>query len=129
MNKITITGRLAADSELRFTASNDAILGFRVADDVGYGDKKSTNWWQCSVWGKRGETLQQYLTKGQQVAVFGQALLREYTDKDGQKRISTEVRVDEVQLMGGKNDSEAKPPASKQSASKLSQIDDSDVPF
>ena len=136
MNKISLTGRLAADSELRFTAGGDAILGFRVADDVGYGEKKTTNWWHCSLFGKRAGGLQQYLAKGQQVAVFGQVVLREWVNKDGVKQLSPDVRVDEVQLMGAKSEPASAPakPYTKQanpaSGSQLGDIQDSDdVPF
>lgn len=102
MNKISFTGRLAADAEIRTTQKGDAITGFRVASDVGFGDSKSTNWFSCSIFGKRGEALAQYLTKGQQVTVFGQLTLREWTNKDGAKQLSPDVRVDEIELQGGK---------------------------
>lgn len=134
MNKIAITGRLAADADMRYTANNDAILNFRVADDVGYGDKKTTNWWACSLFGKRAEGLQQYLTKGQQVTIFGQAVLREWTNKEGIKQISPDIRVDEVQLMGGRNEGQQetgsyqKPAVSAPAnAGSLAQIED--IPF
>lgn len=102
MNKITATGRLAADSELRFTPGGDAILNFRLASDVGYGDKKTTNWFACTVFGKRGEALQQHLLKGQQVTVFGTLALREWNNKDGTKQLSPDIRIDEIELQGGK---------------------------
>lgn len=107
MNKISFTGRLAADAETRFTPKGDAITGFRVASDVGYGENKSTNWFSCQIWGKRGEALAQYLTKGQQVTVFGQLTLREWQNKDGAKVLSPDVRVDEIELQGGKREGAA----------------------
>ena len=112
MNNITFDGRLAADAELRYTAGGDAVLSFRVASDIGFGDKKTTNWFQCQVWGKRGETLQQYLQKGQQVTVYGQLTLREWHDKEGAKKLSPDVRVNEISLQGGKREeaSEQKAP-------------------
>lgn len=112
MNSITFDGRLAADAELRYTPSGEAVLSFRVASDIGFGDKKTTNWFQCQVWGKRGETLQQYLQKGQQVTVYGQLTLREWQDKEGAKKLSPDVRVNEISLQGGKREesSEQKTP-------------------
>lgn len=104
MNNITFDGRLAADAELRYTTSGDSVLSFRVASDIGFGDKKTTNWFQCQVWGKRGETLQQYLHKGQQVTVYGQLTLREWQDKEGAKKLSPDVRVNEISLQGGKRE-------------------------
>ena len=107
MNKITLTGRIAADAELRFLSGGDPICSFRVASDVGFGEKKTTNWFTCSVWGKRGEALSPFLVKGQQVTVFGVLSLREWQDKDGAKRMSPDIRVDEIELQGGKRDSQA----------------------
>ena len=128
-NKISVVGRLAADSELRFTTGGDPILSFRVADDVGYGDNKTTNWWGCSIWGKRGETLQQYLVKGTQVVVFGQASMREWTNKDGIKQISPDVRVDDVQLVGGKQSDTSAPdrPIGKDYSGGAAGIKDSNI--
>lgn len=104
MNSITFDGRLAADAELRYTPSGEAVLSFRVASDIGFGERKTTNWFTCQVWGKRGESLKNYLGKGQQVTVYGQLTLREWQDKEGQKRLSPDVRVNEISLQGGKRD-------------------------
>lgn len=106
MNSITFDGRLAADAELRYTPSGEPVLSFRVASDIGFGERKSTNWFSCQVWGKRGETLKNYLAKGQQVTVYGQLTLREWTDKEGVKRTSPDVRVNELSLQGGKREDE-----------------------
>lgn len=140
MNSITFDGRLAADSELRYTPSGDPILSFRVASDIGFGEKKTTNWFSCQVWGKRGETLQQYLQKGQQVTVYGQLTLREWMDKEGVKKLSPDVRVSEISLQGGKRDEGGKdyndvpaprrqePKAPPKPAPRNDDLD-SDVPF
>lgn len=108
MNKISFDGRLAADAELRYTNGGDAVLSFRVASDIGFGDKKTTNWFQCQVWGKRAEAIAPMLTKGLPVTVYGALTLREYDDKNGQKRTSPGIRVDEI-TMQGKRDSESVP--------------------
>lgn len=131
MNKLSFAGRLAADAEIRTTPGGDAICNFRVASDVGYGDKKSTNWFSCQIWGKRGEALAPHLTKGQQVTVWGTLQLREWTNKDGVKQLSPDVRVDEIALQGGKSD--ASPAPRQQSKPTPQQADadfaDSDIPF
>lgn len=103
MNKITATGRLAADAEIRYTAAGDAVLGFRLASDVGYGERKSTNWFSCQVWGKRGESLAPMLTKGTPITAFGTLTLREWTDREGQKRLSPDIRIDEITLHGSRD--------------------------
>lgn len=135
MNKITATGRLAADAEVRYTPSGDAIANFRLASDVGFGDKKTTNWFACSLFGKRGEALAQHLTKGLPVTVFGTLTLREWENKDGVKQISPDIRVDEIELQGGKQSGEparqqrnSEPPSSRP-ASNFSDMDDELPPF
>lgn len=104
MNKISATGRVVADAEVRYTPGGDAIASFRVASDVGYGERKSTNWFSCQIWGKRGEAIAQHLAKGQQVTIFGTLTLREWTNKDGVKAISPDIRVDEIELQGGRRE-------------------------
>ena len=133
MNKITATGRIAADAEVRFTPSGDPVASFRIASDVGFGDKKTTNWFSCQVWGKRGESLAPHLIKGTPVTVFGALTLREWNDKDGQKRLSPDIRIDEIELQGGKKDSEPSQPSNPRNAqgapkASISDMDD-DIPF
>ena len=131
MNKITATGRIAADAEVRFTPSGDPVASFRIASDVGFGDKKTTNWFSCQVWGKRGESLAPHLIKGTPVTVFGALTLREWNDKEGQKRLSPDIRIDEIELQGGKKDSEqSQPQRNAQGATKASIGDmDDEIPF
>lgn len=135
MNKISATGRVVADAEVRFTPGGDAIANFRVASDVGYGDKKTTNWFYCQIWGKRGEAIAPHLLKGQQVTVFGTLQLREWTNKEGAKQLSPDIRVDEIELQGGKKESAGEAPVARSrpaAAQKLSTPDDfqdTDIPF
>lgn len=96
MKIITIAGRLGKDAELRRTQDGDPVLNFTVAVNDGYGDRKTTMWFDCAMFGKRGEKLAQYLTKGTQVCVAGELGRREH---DGKTYLS--VRVNEVDLMGG----------------------------
>lgn len=107
MNFITITGNLGKDAESRFLPNGDPIASFSVADSQGR-DKPSI-WWNCTIFGKRAEALSQYLTKGQQVTVVGNVTEREWTDKDGNKRKSMDVRVQDIALQGSKPTGGAKP--------------------
>lgn len=125
MNIITIAGALGKDAELRRTPNGDAVAQFSVADSQG--KDKQTIWWNCALWGKRGEALAQYLTKGQAVTVVGTVTEREYTDKDGVKRKAQDVRVNEVALQGGRRD-DAQKPAAKPAGSGFEDMDD-DIPF
>lgn len=113
MNNWNFTGNLGKDAESRYTPSGDAVLQFSVGVKSGYGDKASTTWARCSMWGKRGEAVAQYLTKGQLVGISGEVTLREYTDKEGQKRSSLEVRVNDLTLLGVKRDGEQSAPRSE----------------
>jgi single-strand DNA-binding protein len=128
MNKITITGRLGRDSELRALPNGDPVLSFAVADDVGFGEKKRTQWFSCALFGKRAQALSAYLKKGQQIVVFGSLDLREWNDKEGQKRITPEVRVDEVVLGGRPESTKAAPTPVPSEQNSFSDFED-DIPF
>ena len=125
MNILCFTGRIGKDCESRFTSSGDAVVSFTAAMDSGYGDKKVTTWLNCSMWGKRGESVAPYLLKGTQIAVSGELTNREYTDKEGNKRYSLDVRVNDLTLIGGKQ--EASKPKPGDDAPK--EFDDQDIPF
>lgn len=99
MKNITIAGRLTRDAENR-TAGSDNVTGFSVAVDDRQGKEKSTLFFECNLWGKRGESLSQYLTKGSSVTVSGDFSTREHNGK-----IYLSVRVADVTLQGGKQQS------------------------
>ena len=127
MNSITVAGQLGKDAEVRFLANGDPVAGFSVADSQG--KDKPTIWWNCSLFGKRAESLAPYLVKGQAVTVTGTVTEREW-EKDGVKRKSMDVRVSDVALQGGKRES-APAPAERQAArhSTPENFDPLDVPF
>lgn len=136
MNSITIAGALGKDAESRNMPNGDAVVSFSVADSQGR--DKPTTWWNCQMFGKRAASLEQYLVKGQQVTVSGSVAEREWTDKDGQKRKSMDVRVNDVALQGSRKDSGEAPaprqaapsqrPAAPKSAGGFDDMDD-DIPF
>ena len=142
MNSWNFTGNLGGDAETKFLPNGDAIVNFSVAVKAGYGDKAVTTWVRCAMFGKRGEAVSQYLLKGSLVGVVGEAQLRPWTDKDGNKQSSLEVRVADLTLLGGnpnRNPDSLHPghgdrpdPAPRQQTSKpapnFSDMDD-DIPF
>lgn len=137
MNNWNFTGNLGRDAETRHTPSGDAVVQFSVAVKSGYGEKAQTTWARCAMWGKRGEEVAPYLTKGAQVAISGEVTLREY-EKDGQTRSSLEVRVNDLTLIGKRDTSEqAAQPAQRTTSTAPAQpatqggFDDfeSDIPF
>lgn len=94
MQKITITGGLGRDGELKTTKAGEDVLTFPVGVSQGFGDSKTTNWYRCSMWGKRARNLQQYLLKGAKVAVAGSLQIGEY---EGKTQLN--ITVDEVEFM------------------------------
>ena len=99
LNAWAFTGNLGKDAEQKFITSGESIVSFSVAVKAGYGDKATTTWARCSMFGKRGESVLQYLTKGQLVGITGELSTREW-EKDGQKHTSVEVRVGDLSLLG-----------------------------
>lgn len=111
INKVTLTGRLTRDPELRATAGGTQICSFGLAVN---GQRKNhqtgewedvPNFFDCSVWGARGEALSRILHKGQKVAVAGRLRWSQW-EKDGQKRSKVEVFVGDLVMMDGKRASE-----------------------
>lgn len=100
MINVTVAGRLGKDSELR-QAGNSQVLGFSLAGDTGFGDRKQSHWFNCSLWGNQGAALQQYLLKGQQVTVIG-----EYSEREHDGKQYKELRVNQIELQGSKGDSQ-----------------------
>ena len=104
MNSWSFTGNLGRDAEQRYTQSGDSVVSFSVGVKAGFGDKATTTWANCSMFGKRGEAVSAYLKKGTLVGIVGEVNLRDYQDKEGQKRYSLDVRVNDLTLLGGKSD-------------------------
>lgn len=99
MNVYTAIGRVGKDdAKLRYTQGGDPVTGWSLAVDSGYGNKKQTLWLDCSLWGKRGEKVAEYITKGSQLGVSGELGTREH---EGKTYLT--LRVAEVSLIGGKS--------------------------
>jgi single-strand DNA-binding protein len=99
MKNITIAGNIGKDAETRRTQSGDAVTSFSIAVEDRIPKEKGTIWFRCSLWGKRGESLAQYLTKGSKVAVSGELSIEVYEGKT-----NLTVKVDQVTLLGGGQD-------------------------
>ncbi|MBS1961068.1 MAG: single-stranded DNA-binding protein [Bdellovibrionales bacterium] len=106
VNKVILVGRLGQNPEVRYTPSGSAVANFSVATNEAWTDKSGqkqerTEWHRIVVWGKLAELCSQYLAKGRQCYVEGRLQTREWTDKDGVKKYSTEVQAQTVQFLGG----------------------------
>ena len=136
MNNWNFTGHCAADAETRYSKSGDAIVSFSVAVKSGFGDKATTTWARCSMFGNRGTAVSEFLTKGQLVGVCGEVTLREYDKKDGSKGFSLEVRVNDLTLLGKKDGQQEVRPARQEPRQQAKPADsggfgdfDSEIPF
>ena len=107
VNKVILLGHLGADPEVRYTQGGTAVANLRIATNESYNDKNSgeriekTEWHRVVAWGKLAEIVGQYLTKGRQVYIEGQLQTRQWQDKEGNTRYSTEVRASDLVMLGG----------------------------
>lgn len=100
INQVIIMGRLTADPELKHSTSDIPVCSFTLAVDGGYGDKKRTDFIDCVAWRNTAEFICKYFVKGQLMAIQGKIQTRNYEDKQGNKRKSTEVVTDEAHFCG-----------------------------
>ena len=111
LNHITIMGRLTRDPELRRTGSGVAVASFTVAVDRDFGGRdggeKETDFIDCVAWRQTGEFVSKYFTKGSMIVVSGRLQIRNWNDKDGNKRRSAEVVADNVYFGESKRSSDS----------------------
>jgi single-strand DNA-binding protein len=106
VNKVILVGNLGRDIELRYTPGGAAVATLNLATTEVWTDRNNqrqekTEWHRVIVWGKQAESLQEYLTKGKQIYVEGRLQTRQWDDKDGNKRYTTEIKTNRVTLLGG----------------------------
>ena len=111
LNHITIMGRLTRDPELRRTGSGVAVASFTVAVDRDFGGRdggeKETDFIDCVAWRQTGEFVSKYFTKGSMIVVSGRLQIRNWNDKDGNKRRTAEVVADNVYFGESKRSSDS----------------------
>ena len=111
LNHLSIMGRLVRDPELRRTGSGIAVTSFTVAVDRDFGGRdggeKETDFIDCVAWRQTGEFVSKYFTKGSMIVVSGRLQIRNWNDKDGNKRRSAEVVADNVYFGESKRSSDA----------------------
>lgn len=106
VNKVILIGNLGADPEVRYTSSGGAVGNFSLATNESWTDKNGqkqerTEWHRIVVWGKTAENCGQYLSKGRQAYIEGRLQTRDWMDKEGNKRYTTEVVAQSVRFLGG----------------------------
>lgn len=142
INKVILVGNLGSDPEVRYLPSGQPVANFNIATTERWAGKdgnpgERTEWHRIVVFGKQAENCKEYLKKGRQVYIEGRLQTREWDDKQGQKRKTTEVIAQTVQFLGGPRgegggarESAPAAPAGEftEEASPLGSSDD-DIPF
>lgn len=130
MNKVFLCGRLGRDVELKYTAGGTAIATLSMATGRKFKTKEGkevdgVQWHRLKAFGKTAETAKAYLASGKEVAIVGRLETHEY-EKNGEKRWSTEVVVEELKLIGGGKGKGDAPPKERDEAP---PVGDDDIPF
>ena len=122
LNKAALIGHLGRDPETKHLDSGTVVCNFSIATNEKYGDSESTSWHRIVAFGKLAEICQKYLTKGKAVYIEGRIQYRQWEDKDGAKRTTTEIVArDMVMLGGGRSQETQEQPEEK--------YHDDDIPF
>ena len=143
VNKVILVGNLGRDAELRYTPGGAAVATINMATTDVYKDregqkKEDTQWHRVILWGRTAESLNEYLTKGKQIYVEGRLQTRQWDDKEGNKRYTTEIRGDRIVLLGGgggragagDRSGGGDPLAGRQAPPEISEpLTDDDIPF
>jgi len=147
VNKVILVGNLGRDAELRYTPGGAAVATLNLATTEVWNDRnqqrqEKTEWHRVVVWGKQAESLQEYLTKGKQIYVEGRLQTRQWDDKDGNKKYTTEIKADRITLLGGggggggrsvdkgdRGDRGPSGPGGGQDEPPMEPITDDDIPF
>ncbi|MEK6777182.1 MAG: single-stranded DNA-binding protein [bacterium] len=106
LNRVQLIGRLGKNPEVRYTANGSAVANFSLATNETWTGKdgqknERTEWHNLVAWGKLGEICGEYLTKGKQIYIEGRLNTRSWEDKDGNKRYTTEIRAENMIMLGG----------------------------
>ena len=135
VNKVILVGNLGSDPEVRYTPSGRAVANFSLATTEKFTNKEGekeerTEWHKIVAWARLGEICGEYLTKGSQVYIEGRIQTRSWEDRDGNKRYTTEIVAQAMQMLGGskKGGVVASAEESHPSEEPIS-IPDVDIPF
>ena len=141
VNKVILVGNLGRDAELRYTPGGAAVATLNMATTEVWNDRNNqrqerTEWHRVVLWGKTAESLQEYLTKGKQIYVEGRLQTRQWDDKDGNKRYTTEIKADRVTLLSGgggrggaATERGGSPPAAGGDEPPVEPMTEDDIPF
>ena len=130
LNKAILNGRLTKAPELKQTQNGKSVCGFTIAVDRNR-DREKTDFIPIVAWGKTAEFVNQWFGKGDLITIVGRIEVRNYDDKNGNKRTATEIIAEEVLFGGSKNTANAseKPAESKNGGFEQIEDDGADLPF
>jgi len=139
VNKVILVGNLGRDAELRYTPGGAPVATLNLATTEVWNDKagqkqEKTEWHRVVLWGKSAESLSEYLVKGKQIYVEGRLQTRQWDDKDGNKRYTTEIRGDRIVLLGGAGgggarSQQSRPAGEEHLGEPVTELTDDDIPF
>ena len=130
LNKAILNGRLTKAPELKQTNSGKSVCGFTIAVDRNR-DREKTDFIPIVAWGKTAEFVNQWFGKGDLITIVGRIEVRNYEDKNGNKRTATEIIAEEVLFGGSKSTSQGSENAAQRNLAGLEEVDDdgADLPF
>ena len=145
INKAILIGRLGKDPEVKYTSSGQAVANFSIATDETYKDRngeqqRRTEWHNIVAWRRLAEICGEYLVKGKLVYIEGPLRTRQWEDREGNKRTTTEIEAREMKMLSSKGEHnqgegvspqvDSKPqPSSPPAIAPSSEITDDDIPF
>jgi single-strand DNA-binding protein len=136
VNKVILIGNLGRDPEVRYTQNGTAVANFTLATNEVWTDKagarqERTEWHRIVVWGKQAEIAKEHLSKGKQVFVEGSIQTRQWDDREGHKRTTTEIKAGRVVMLGRPDGGEGRvsAAASQEVVSDEGPPPDDDIPF
>ena len=103
MNVVIAVGNLGKDCEMKYSQNGKPIVTFSMAATTGFGEYEQTEWFNCVAFGDRFTNVTQYLKKGQMIGVSGSLQTHSWEDNEGKKHYRTEVKVNELTLLGNGN--------------------------
>ena len=138
LNKAILIGNLGRDPEVRYTPSGLAVANFNIATSETWTNKEGeketrTEWHRIVAFGKLGEICGEYLAKGKQIYIEGRIQTRDWEDKDGVKRYTTEIVASQMIMLGSRDSADAYKPGGPDAgggpASPIQAPEDDDIPF
>jgi single-strand DNA-binding protein len=133
VNSITLVGRAGRDPEVRYLESGSVVANFTLAVNRRSRDDEP-DWFNLEIWGNQAQVAADYVRKGSLIGIIGSLRIEKWTDRaTGEQRTKPVIRVDRLELLGSKRDSEEAPARAaaptQVSPSQAGNIDDDDVPF